>query len=388
MPFLQSTFYNNSLGTWLLALALLVGGPLVVSRLLRFLAASLKKINERRPGEFTRLAGETVEGTKLLLILFIFVYISSSVLSLPAAAEKACSFIFIIALSIQIGIFASLLARKIIFFYINSQDNAQEYTSALSIVNLTIRVLIWSAVLLMTLDNLGFNITTLVAGLGVGGIAIAMASQQILADLFASLSIILDKPFRMGDFIIIGDLLGTVENIGLKTTRIRSLSGEELILSNNDLLSSRIRNYKTMQERRVVFSLGVEFSTPHKKLKNIPQMIKTVIDSIEKTRFDRSHFSSYGNFALNIETVYYILSSDYLTYMDIQQDINLQIFERFEQEGIAFAFPTQKIHIQTKAPGESDVQLDTKSNAQLDTKSNTQLDREDTLAKAMNFAKR
>ena len=379
MPFLQSTFYDNPLGTWLLALALLVGGPFVLSRMLRFLAATLKKINERRPGEFTRLAGETVEGTKLLLILFIFVYISSSVLSLPTAAEKACNFLFIIALSIQIGIFASLLTRKIIFLYINSQDKAQEYTSALSIVNLTVRVLIWSAVLLMTLDNMGFNITTLVAGLGVGGIAIAMASQQILADLFASLSIILDKPFRMGDFIVIGDLLGTVENIGLKTTRIRSLSGEELILSNNDLLSSRIRNYKTMQERRVVFSLGVEFGTPHKKLKNIPQMIKTVIDSIEKARFDRSHFSSYGNFALNIETVYYILSSDYLTYMDIQQEINLQIFERFEQEGIAFAFPTQKIHIQTKAAAES--------NLQLDPESNLQLDRDDTPAKAMNFAK-
>lgn len=356
--FLKNTFYGNTLGNYLLAIGILVGGTLLLKIFMRILARSLKKLNEKYPGETTRMAGETVERTKSVLLLFICAYIGSRVLTLPAAAEKAMRYMVIIAVGIQIGIWASALARKLVSLYISRQDNAQEYASARTMVNLGVRVLIWSAVLLMVLDNMGFTITTLVAGLGVGGIAVAMASQQILADLFASLSIILDKPFRLGDFIIVGDLLGTVENIGLKTTRIRSLSGEEVVLANNDLLSSRIKNYATMQERRVVFTIGVEYNTAYDKLKSIPDWIKEVIESIEKTRFDRSHFSQYGNFSLNIETVYYVLSPDYLVYMDIQQAINLQIFKKFEQESVVFAFPTQTIHLHGKTESPQEGRMD------------------------------
>jgi small-conductance mechanosensitive channel len=167
----------------------------------------------------------------------------------------------------------------------------------------------------------------------------------VLSELFASLSILLDKPFQVGEFIIVGDMLGVVENIGLKTTRIRSLSGELLIFSNADLLSSRIRNYKTMQERRVVFTIGVEYNTPSQKLKKIPAIIRNAVETNEATRFDRCHFASYGDFSLNYETVYYVLSGDYNQYMDIQQKINLQIYEAFEQENIVFAFPTRTIHL-------------------------------------------
>lgn len=345
MPILKNTFYGNALDMWLLALGILIGGPIVLNIILKVLARTLKRFNERFPGEFTRMAGETVERTKALLLLFIFIYVGSRVLILPPSAQKAFRYLLIISVGIQIGIWASSLARKLISLYMSRQDNAADYASARTMVDLGIRVLVWSTVLLMVLDNLGFDITTLVAGLGVGGIAIAMASQHILADLFASLSIIMDKPFRLGDFIIIGQQLGTVENIGLKTTRIRSLSGEELVLSNNDLLSSRIQNYKTMQERRVVFTIGVEYGTPYEKLKSIPAMIRGIIESIDKARFDRSHFSSYGDFSLNIETVYYILAPDYLTYMDIQQEINLGIFKKFEEEEIVFAFPTRTVHL-------------------------------------------
>ena len=195
----------------------------------------------------------------------------------------------------------------------------------------------------MVLDNLGINVTALVAGLGIGGVAVALALQKILGDLFASLSIMLDKPFVVGDFLVIDDYMGSVEHIGLKTTRIHSLSGEQLVFSNSDLLNSRLRNYGRMFERRVVFSIGVIYETPRKKLQLIPEIIRESVEAQDKIRFDRSHFMKYGDYALMFETVYYVLSPDYNIYMDIQQAIYFAIHKRFEQEQIEFAYPTQKL---------------------------------------------
>jgi small-conductance mechanosensitive channel len=189
----------------------------------------------------------------------------------------------------------------------------------------------------------------MIAGLGVGGIAVALAAQNILGDLFASLSIILDKPFVVGDFLIIGDFLGSVEKVGVKTTRLRSLSGEQLIFSNNDLLGSRIRNYGRMFERRVIFSIGVTYQTPADKLRAIPDMLREAVESQQPVRFDRAHFQKYGDFALIFEIVYYVLSADYKQYMDIQQAINLQINEDFEEHGIEFAYPTQTLYVSKTA---------------------------------------
>ena len=217
--------------------------------------------------------------------------------------------------------------------------------AAMDILSFIARVAIWSFVLLAVLDNIGVNITTLIAGLGVGGIAVALAAQNILSDLFASLSIVLDKPFVVGDFLIIGDFQGAVEKVGIKTTRLRSLWGEQLVFSNNDLLSSRIRNYGRMNERRVAFSLGVTYQTPADKLAKIPEMIRRAVDAQADTRFDRAHFQKYGDFALIFEIVYYVLSADYNQYMDIQQSINLKIYADFEANGIEFAYPTQTIYV-------------------------------------------
>jgi len=210
--------------------------------------------------------------------------------------------------------------------------------------------LLWLAVFLLTLDNLGYDVTALIAGLGVGGVAVALAVQNILGDLFASLSILVDKPFVIGDFLIIDDYMGSVEHVGLKTTRIRSLSGEQLIFSNSDLLKSRLRNYGRMYERRVAFTIGVTYETPREKLKLIPGILQTAIEAQEKTRFDRSHFAKYGDFALNFETVYYVLGPDYNLYMDIQQAINLQLHEQFESLAIDFAYPTQVVHLRGESP--------------------------------------
>ena len=212
------------------------------------------------------------------------------------------------------------------------------------------RLMIWAATLLFVFDNLGINITAFVASLGIGGVAIALAAQSVLGDAFSSFAIFMDKPFQVGDFIIVGDLLGTVENVGFKTTRIRSLGGEQLIFSNSDLTSSRIKNYKRMRERRIVFSVGVVYQTPVEKVKAISPMIKRVIDEHQNARFDRAHFKSFGDFALIYEVVFYVLRPDYNTYMDVQQSINFRLMEEFQKAELEFAYPTQQLYVTTNEP--------------------------------------
>jgi small-conductance mechanosensitive channel len=202
----------------------------------------------------------------------------------------------------------------------------------------------------LALDNLGIEVTALIAGLGIGGIAVALATQNILGDLFASLLIVLDKPFVLGDFIVVGDFVGHVEKIGLKTTRLRSLSGEQLVVSNNDLLQSRLRNFKRMIERRVLFTVGVTYDTPLEKLAAVPGMIREIIESQPDVRFDRSHFKEFGSYSLNFETVYFVLSPEFGRYMDRQQAINLAIYDRFAQNEIKFAYPTQTLFLEQPTP--------------------------------------
>ncbi|MCA9439269.1 MAG: mechanosensitive ion channel family protein, partial [Candidatus Omnitrophica bacterium] len=177
----------------------------------------------------------------------------------------------------------------------------------------------------------------------------AFALQSILGDIFCSIAILLDKPFVVGDFIIVQDMLGSVENIGIKTTRLRSLSGEQIVFSNADLLSSRIRNFKRMYERRVLFSFGVVYETDLDNVEAIPGIVREIIESIDKTRFDRAHFKEYGDFALNYEVVYYVLDADYNVYMDIQQEINIRLFREFKERDIHFAYPTRELIVRNSS---------------------------------------
>lgn len=218
--------------------------------------------------------------------------------------------------------------------------------AAVGYLNILAKGALWVIGVLLVLSNLGINITSLVAGLGIGGIAIAFALQGILADLFSSFTLYLDKPFQIGDFIVVGKDSGTVEKIGIKSTRIRARTGEELIISNKELTEVRVQNFKRLTERRSVFSIGVLYETPQSKLKKIPSMVEQIIRSVEKTRFDRTHLKGFGDSALMFEVSYYVQSSDYAEFMDIQQKVNLGIFEIFEKEGISFAYPTQTIHIE------------------------------------------
>ncbi len=208
-----------------------------------------------------------------------------------------------------------------------------------------LKLVVWALALILLLDNVGVRISALVAGLGIGGLAVAFAAQKVLGDLFSYFSIFFDRPFEIGDFIIVDGLMGTVEHIGIKSTRVRSLGGEQLIFANTDLTNSRVRNYKRMVNRRVAFRLGVVYGTAASKVRKIPGMIEGIIKKTPGTRFDRSHFASYGDFSLDFETVYYVEGGDYNKYMDIQQGINLAIMDAFAREKIEFAFPTQTVYV-------------------------------------------
>lgn len=262
----------------------------------------------------------------------------------------------IIALAaVQAGFWGSaLISRWVSEYQRLHMDTDAEAVTTMRAVGFLARLVLFTLLLLLVLDNIpGVEVTALIAGLGIGGIAVALAVQNILADLFASFSISLDKPFAIGDFIIVGEHMGTVENIGLKTTRLRSLSGEQLVISNDDLLRSRVRNYRRMSERRVVFGFGIVYRTAYRQLEKVPGIVREIIEETEQVRFDRAHFKAYGDSALEFEAVYYVLAPEYATYMDVQQSINLALFRRFEEEGIEFAFPTRTVYLQSAAePGD------------------------------------
>ena len=347
MEFLQTEVVANTLLTWLiaagLAVVVMVGGGVIRFLMLR----QFKKLAARSDATLLPVLIATVKRTKWLFILILALYVGAVVLTLPTNVRTVVNAVMIVALLIQVGLWA-MAATNVLLEQYRQRKLAEDPSglTTLSLLNFMSKIVIWSLVLLLVLDNMGVNITALVAGLGVGGIAVALAMQAILGDLFASLSIVLDKPFVVGDFLSIADLLGTVEYVGLKTTRLRSLSGEQLVFSNSDLLNSRIRNYGRMFERRVVFKIGVTYQTSRENLIKIPTIIRQAIEQQDKTRFDRSHFMEYGDFALNYESVYYVLGPDYNMYMDIQQAINLYIHEQFEQEGIEFAYPTQTLFVE------------------------------------------
>lgn len=270
---------------------------------------------------------------------------------IPLHSAPVVRDIVVVALAIQILMTGSSIVGPLAGHLLFRRDPSGDNETAKNALDILFKVVLWVVVALLTLQNLGVKISTLLAGIGVGGIAVGLALQNVASDLFASLSIMLDKPFRIGDFIVLNTFSGNVERIGIKSTRIRSLTGEELIIPNTDLTVGSIHNYKRMSERRILFAVGVTYSTPVDKVKAIPGMIKEIIEAKPTTRFDRAHFKDFGASSLDFEVVYYSLSPDYTTFMDTQQAINLELLETFNREGIEFAFPTQTIMIDS---GESD----------------------------------
>lgn len=339
-------YYYNSLRDWAVALAtvVLVFGALLVARglILRRLTA----LAGRTRTEVDDILAETLRRTTFLFLFFVALYAGLRVLTLPASLAQATRILGVLVLALQLMLWGNVLIastiRRQMKRRLEEDPGAATTINALGFVG---RLALYVIILLLALDNLGIDITALVTGLGIGGIAVALALQNVLGDLFGSLAIVLDRPFVIGDFIIVDDMAGTVEYIGLKTTRVRSLAGEQLVFSNSDLLGSRIRNFKRMQERRVLFRLGVTYDTPRAQLERIPGLLRAVIEKQAGARFDRAHFAAYGAFSLDFEVVYYMLVPDYSAYMDVQQAVNLDVHRSFEEAGIEFAFPTQTLHV-------------------------------------------
>ena len=342
---------GNTLLSWSVAGAAAFVVFVILSLLLRLVRRKLTQLSDRTATPVDDILAAILGSTRSFTLLLLALWVGSRFLHL-GALQKAVDLVILVVLALQLALWANRgVSEYIAYFSRSHRDEDPGMVSAVQGLSFVARLIIWAVALLLVIDNLGYDVTALVAGLGIGGVAIALAVQNILGDLFASLSIILDKPFVVKDFIIVGDLLGEVEKIGIKTTRVRSLSGEQLIFSNSDLLNSRIRNFKRMYERRVPFTFGVIYQTTPEQLESIPTMVKGIIEQLDKTRFDRAHFKSFGASSYDFEVVYYVLSPDYNLYMDIQQQINLGLCRAFADKGIDFAYPTQTIYLGTGAGG-------------------------------------
>lgn len=353
MNFLGTEVFDTTVENWLIAigLALLIGLMLRVAS--RIVANRIDKVAGHTKNRIDDLIVLILRKTKSITFVAFGLWVALSVREFPASVSDIIGRAFLILMLVQAGLWGGQIISWWITGYkeqkLEIDPSAVTTMQAMGILG---RIALWLILLLVALDNFGVDVTALVTGLGIGGIAVALAVQNILGDIFGSLSIIFDKPFVVGDFLIVNEYMGSVEYIGLKTTRIRSLSGEQIIFSNSDLLGSRIRNYKRMYERRIVFSIGVEYSTPKEKLAEIPEVLKQVVSEKEDVRFDRAHFKSFGDFALLYEIVYYVLKPDFAVYMDIQQAINLELVSRFEEMDVTIAFPTQKLFVEMENPKE------------------------------------
>jgi len=255
--------------------------------------------------------------------------------------------VVIIAWLIQIGLWSNGAINHWIDTKNEEHPGDKDRATTLNAFGLIAKTVIWVILVLLMLDNLpGVDVSTLIASLGVVGIAVALAVQGILGDLFASLSIMLDKPFVIGDFITVGDYGGEVEDIGMKSTRLRSSTGEEIVFSNTDLLESRIRNYRSLQRRRVLFTLSLTYQIPSDKLSQIPDIVRSVVESHAGTKFNHAYFKGFGDSALNFEVLYHIETKEFSVYREIVQAVNFDLFNRLEEEGIEFAYPTQTVYVE------------------------------------------
>jgi small-conductance mechanosensitive channel len=344
------TFLGNTPLRWAIVLAAGMILVLLLQLVRNLLRRRLAAVTEPRGFRVDDLLFTLIGATRNWALLIAGAYLAVLLLEVEPTTSLRLRQLFGVILLLQLALLANRAITYFAELYRRTEDLDSGRRTSLAALTFVGRLVVYSLLLLLLLDNLGIDITALIAGLGIGSIAVALALQGILGDLFASLSIVFDKPFEIGDFIVVGDMMGNVEHIGLRTTRIRSLSGEQLVFANTDLLASRIRNYKRMAERRVLFGLGVEYGTPQELLARIPELLRELVEGTADTRFDRSHFKGFGAYSLDFETVYYVLSADYNRFMDIQQELNLGIYRRFNELGIQFAFPTETLMVRSAGP--------------------------------------
>jgi small-conductance mechanosensitive channel len=339
----QWLLLSNSLTEWLIAgvLALAVWSGLSILR--RLIASRYEKFSTQQRRLPIRHIAYLAGNTRQFLFIALALYAAQSSLTLPDRIQHVLSNIVLMLILLQVGLWAGRSVR----FYLETKQLErgadQVFAGSLDIINFVARILIWSLVILVALENLGVNITALLAGLGVGGVAVALALQNVLGDLFASLSIALDKPFVVGDSLVIDTFIGKVEHIGIKTTRLRSESGEQIILSNADILKSRVRNFGRAQEQRALATIRVAYETPTDKLKSIPLLLEGIVREQANARFERCHLKTVGDSALCFELAYFVQQPNLNPLLDLQQTVNFRIIDEFRRLGVEFDYPTQRV---------------------------------------------
>jgi small-conductance mechanosensitive channel len=337
---LDTLFYWNSLEAYIFWAAFLFV-TIIVLRIIRpFVSKKLARSQHVIATYYLKL-----EKFIFPILYTVMLYVAFHALDKPTKLQGFLSAAFAVAfILLATRLLASILST-LIYGYLTHQETAPEKIKQIRGIVIILTGMLWILALIVLFDNLGFNVTTVLTGLGVGGIAIALAAQTILGDIFNYFVIFFDRPFEVGDFIVVDDKMGVVDYIGIKSTRLRSLSGEQIVFSNTNLTNSRVHNYKRMSERRIVFKFGVTYDTGYRKLEQIPQIVKDILVAQENVRFDRAHFAAYGEYSIDFEVVYYLLSSDYNLYMDVQQSINMALYKQFEEAGIEFAFPTYSLKV-------------------------------------------
>lgn len=335
---LGQTYFNNTVADYLIALGIIVIGLIILQIFRRMVLKALKRWSERTETTYDDLFVKAVERFGLPALNFLVIYWGITYLTLLPKVSRVVE----VATAAVMAFFLIRLLSNIIQYglegYVRKQDGGTEKVKQMKGVLMIVNMIVWALGLIFLFDNLGYDVTAIIAGLGIGGIAVALAAQNILGDLFNYFVIFFDRPFEVGDFIVVDAKSGTVEHIGIKTTRVKSLSGEQLVFSNSDLTNSRIHNFKRLERRRILFKIGVVYQTPLEQLQKIPAIIRTIVEREKQVTLDRVHFAAYGDFSLIFEVVYFVEDSEYNVYMDIQQRINLAIFEDFKKEGIEFAY--------------------------------------------------
>lgn len=345
--FFDTLVKSNSSVDYLISLGIFAGLFLILKFLDFYGMFLLRKISKKTKSHIDDVALSFLEKISWPFYLFVSFYVAALFLKLPADIGSVLNYVLIAFVVFYVARGITGISNKTFDLYKEKNEKSKKSAnqSLARVIRMLVKISIWSVAILVILSNFGVKITAIVASLGVGGVAIAIALQKILGDLFSAFAIYLDKPFEEGDFIIIGNDMGTVKHIGIRSTRLEALGGQELVIGNSELTSSRINNYKKMNRRRIVFSIGVEYKTTVSQLKKIKQIVKKVIDDAPNCTLDRVNFKSFGDSSLIFEIVYYIESSDYYIYMDTQEIINLEIKEKVEKLGIDFAFPSTTVYL-------------------------------------------
>jgi small-conductance mechanosensitive channel len=346
---LEEKYFNNTVQDYAIAAAIILGGMLLLRMFRNYLLNRLKTWAKKTETTIDDYIIAGVERFGLPILNYALFYWGIHYLTLSDRVSRIVTIVTSAVIVFFVVRIILTVIRKALETYVLRQENGETKLKQITGIMIVINITVWALAAVFLFDNLGYNVTAIITGLGIGGIAIALAAQNILGDLFNYFVIFFDRPFEVGDFIVVDDKKGTVEYIGIKTTRLKSLSGEQVVISNSNLTNSRLHNFKRMEERRIVFQLGVTYGTSLEKLKTIPGIIKKIFDEEPLARLDRVHFAAYGDFSLNYEIVFFVNSPDYNQYMDVHQAVNLKIYEAFEQQGIEFAFPTQTIHLQKQA---------------------------------------